>query len=98
MNLGYFCIRKVASYHNERRCHVVEIKVFQVRYVLASSEHTERSLKVNSREQYKRYFRTLHHIPEPKTRKNVVKPKCSEVTNRNASSSEENPTNGKIST
>ncbi|OME67953.1 hypothetical protein BSK65_17655 [Paenibacillus odorifer] len=48
LNLGNFGACKDTAYQYKRRCDIVKVKIIQVRYVLAATEHTERSLKVNA--------------------------------------------------
>lgn len=47
LNLGNFGVRQVASNEDERRRDVVKVEIAQVGYILAATEHAERSLEIN---------------------------------------------------
>jgi len=93
-NLGDLGVRKVAADQNERRRDVV--KVTQVGYVLAATEHAEGSLEIDSRKQNKRDFGSLHNISKPEARENIVKTECSQIPNGHPSTSEYYSAAGKI--
>lgn len=47
LDLGNFGICQVASNEDERRRDVVKVEIAQVGYILAATEHAERSLEIN---------------------------------------------------
>jgi len=98
LNLRYLCVSKIAAYQNERGGDVIEIEITQVSHILTATEHAEGPLKISSRKQYKCYLSALHNISESEAWKRIVKAKRSKITNRNPSTSEENPSTRKIGT
>jgi len=96
LNPGNLGIRKDTADQYERRGHIVEVKVAEVRYALASAEHAERAAKVNIRKQDKRDLGAIQDIPKPEARQNIVELERPQVANGNTPASDNNATAGKI--